>query len=74
MKRHRRLYRFMGFMWSLFGGMLLVVFVAQALDHNATIIVNGVPTTAIGPKVSAALFAATFFVAGLGFLLFQLGS
>jgi len=68
MKRHRRLYRLMGFMWALLGGLLLVVFVAQVLDPSATIIVNGVPTTAVGPKVSAALFAATFFVAGLSFL------
>jgi len=68
MKRHRRLYRFMGFMWALVGGMLLVTFVTLLFDPSSTITYNGIPTTAVGPKVSAAVFAATFFAAGLGFL------
>lgn len=68
MKRHRRLYRFMGFIWALVGTMLLLAFVPLIFDPNGTITYNGVPTTALGPKISAAIFAATFVVAGLGFL------
>ena len=58
----------MGFMWALVGGMLLVGFVSLILNPSGTITYNGVPTTEIGPKISAAVFAFTFFAAGLGFL------
>jgi uncharacterized membrane protein len=68
MKRHRRLYRFMGFTWALVGAMLLFAFVPLVFDPASTITYNGVPTTDMGAKVSATVFCAGFFVAGLGFL------
>lgn len=69
MKRHRRVFRLMGFVWTLGGGILLVSFVVLALDPTSSITYNGVPTTATGPKVFAAVFSGSFVVAGIGFLL-----
>ncbi|MBI1397991.1 MAG: hypothetical protein GC151_18610 [Betaproteobacteria bacterium] len=66
MKRHRKLYRFMGFIWALIGTMLLFAIMPLIFDPNGTKIFNGVLTTALGPKVYAALLAAVFVVAGLG--------
>ncbi|MBE1162885.1 hypothetical protein [Dyella acidiphila] len=68
MRRHRRLFRLMGFVWALVGGMLLLSCIPLVLDPNASIVYNGVRTTAFGPKLSAALFAGGFVVAGLCFL------
>ncbi|HEY8587118.1 MAG TPA: hypothetical protein VIL60_10405 [Rhodanobacter sp.] len=68
MRRHRRLFRFMGFVWALIGGMLLLSFIPLVLDPSASIVYNGAPTTAFGAKLSAALFAGAFLVAGLCFL------
>jgi hypothetical protein len=68
MRRHRRLFRFTGFIWALVGGILLFSFVPLVMDPNASIIYNGVRTTAFGPKLSAMLFAGAFLVAGLCFL------
>ena len=68
MRRHRRSYRFVGFVWTLVGGLLTVTFVASALTPGATIVSNGVVTSALGPKVVAACFTTAFFLAGLAFL------
>jgi ABC-type uncharacterized transport system permease subunit len=68
MRRHRRLFRLMGFVWALVGGMLLFSFMPLVLDPNASIMYNGVRTTAFGPKLSATLFASAFVIAGLCFL------
>jgi hypothetical protein len=68
MRRYRRLFRFMGFIWTLVGGMLLFSFVPLVLDPNASIMYNGVRTTDFGAKLSATLFAGAFVVAGLCFL------
>jgi hypothetical protein len=68
MRRYRRLFRFLGFIWTLVGGMLLLSFVPLVLDPNASVMYNGVRTTAFGVKLSAALFAGAFVVAGLCFL------
>jgi hypothetical protein len=69
MKRHRGLYRFMGFTWVLVGSLLLVGFLPLVFDASSTIEYNGVLTTDIGPKISAAVFSAAFVAAGLAFLL-----
>ena len=66
-RRHRRLFRFMGFIWALVGAMLLLSFIPLVLDPSASIGYNGSPTTAFAPKLSAALFAGSFLVAGLSF-------
>lgn len=68
MRRHRHLFRFMGVMWALAGGMLVVAFLPLVFDPHATINYNGVATTAVGPKLFAVLFAGAFLVAGLCFL------
>ena len=68
MKRHRGVFRFMGFVWVLVGSVLLVSFVALILDPTSSITYNGVPTTAKGPKVFAAVFSGSFVIAGIGFL------
>jgi len=68
MRRYRRLFRFMGFAWTLVAGMLLFSFIPLVLDPNASIMYNGVRTTAFGAKLSAALFVGTFLIAGLCFL------
>lgn len=68
MRRHRRLFRLMGLIWTLVGSMLTLSFVPLVLDPNASIVYNGVRTTAFGPKLSAALFTGAFLVAGLCFL------
>jgi hypothetical protein len=68
MRRHRRLFRLMGFVWALVGGMLLLSFAPLVLDPGASIMYNGVRTTAFGAKLSAALFVSAFLVAGLCFL------
>jgi hypothetical protein len=68
MKRHRRSFRLMGFVWALVGSILLVSSIALVLDPTSSITYNGVPTTAKGPKVFAAVFAGSFVVAGVGFL------
>ena len=69
MRRHRYLLRFLGCSWSLIGGILLYIFIPVALDPNATIVYNEVPTTTIGVKISSVLFVGAFFVAGIGFFL-----
>lgn len=58
----------MGLIWSLVGGMLLVSFIPLVLDPHASIVYNGTPTTAFGPKLSAVLFTGAFVAAGLCFL------
>ncbi len=58
----------MGVMWALVGGMLLASFIPLVLDPGASIVFNGTPTTAFGPKLSATLFAGAFLVAGLCFV------
>ena len=68
MRRYRRLFRLMGVVWALVGGMLLVSFIPLVLDPGASIVYNGAPTTAFGPKLSAALFSGAFLAAGLCFL------
>ena len=68
MRRYRRLFRLTGVLWALVGGMLLFSFIPLVLDAHATIVYNGVRTAAFGPKLSAALFAGAFLVAGLCFL------
>ena len=68
MRRYRRTFRFVGLVWSLVGGMLVVFFGPLVLDPHASIVYNGTPTTAFGPKLSAVLFAGAFLVAGLCFL------
>ena len=68
MRRYRRLFRLMGVMWALVGAMLLASFIPRVLDPSASIVYNGTPTIAFGPKLSAALFAGAFLVAGLCFL------
>lgn len=69
MKRHRRLYRLMGFTWAVVGIFLLAGFLPLLFDPSSTINYNGAPTSDIGPKVSAVVFASAFVVAGLAFLL-----
>lgn len=68
MKRHRRWFRFIGLVWAIVGGLLLVVFVSSALDPNSTMLVNGVRTTALRPKLFAAASTGIFVAAGLGML------
>ncbi len=68
MKRHRSLYRFMGFIWALVGGMLLLNFAPLLFDPASTILYNGVPTNSMRVKVSATIFCGGFALAGLGFL------
>ena len=68
MRRYRRLFRLMGVVWALVGGMLLVSFIPLVLDPGASIVYNGAPTTAFGPKLSAALFSGAFLATGLCFL------
>ena len=68
MRRYRRLFRLMGVVWALVGGMLLFSFIRLVMDPRASIVYNGVPTTAFGPKLSATIFAGVFLVAGLCFL------
>lgn len=68
MRRYRRLFRFMGLIWVFVSGMLLLSFIPLVLDPRASIVYNGAPTTAFGPKLSATIFAGTFLVAGLCFL------
>jgi hypothetical protein len=68
MRRHRRIYRFIGFAWTLVGGMLLLSFLPLVLDPNASIMYNGARTTAFGAKLSAVLFVGAFLIAGLCFL------
>ena len=68
MKRHIRLYRFMGLMFAIIGTVLLMAFLPLLLDENATINYNGVPTNDFGPKLSSVIFTGSFVVLGLGFL------
>lgn len=68
MRRYRRLFRLMGLVWVLVGGMLLLSFIPLVLDPNASIVYNGIRTTAFGPKLSASLFVGSFLIAGLCFL------
>ena len=68
MKRHRRMYRFIGAMFTLVGCMLLVSFVPLLLNPEATILHNGVPTSDFSTKLSATLFVGCFSVLGLFFL------
>jgi len=69
MRRFRRLLRLMGLMWVLVGGMLLFSFIPLVLDPHASIVYNGTPTTALGPKLYAAFSSGAFLIVGLGFLL-----
>ncbi|MGY3041772.1 nitrate reductase gamma subunit [Rhodanobacter sp. TND4EL1] len=69
MRRRRRLFR-LGVLVGLFGaGMMLVYFVFLALDPSASIVYNGVPTTAFNEKLSAALIPGVVLVVFLGLLL-----
>ena len=68
MKRHGRIYRFMGAMFCLTGSVLLITFLPLLLDENATINYNGAATSDFGPKLSAVLFTGSFVVIGLAFL------
>lgn len=68
MRRFRRLLRLMGLMWALVGGMLLFSFIPLVLDPHASIVYNGTPTTALGPKLYAAFSSGAFLIVGLGFL------
>ncbi|HET8553946.1 MAG TPA: hypothetical protein VFL78_03895 [Rhodanobacteraceae bacterium] len=68
MRRFRRLFRFMGVMWALVGGMLLFSFIPLVLDPHASIVYNGTATTALGPKLYAAFSSGAFLIVGLGFL------
>lgn len=58
----------MGVMWALIGGAMFLSFIPLALDPEATLTYNGVPTSALGPKVSALIFLGLFCVAGIGLL------
>jgi hypothetical protein len=58
----------MGAIWTLIGGILSVTFIALAFNPSATMVENGVVTSALGPKVAAAVFTSLFFLSGLGFL------
>ena len=65
MKRFRGMFRFIGAMFCLVGGMLLISFVPLLLDPQATIVHNGTPTNAFGPKLSAVIFNLCFVIVGL---------
>ncbi|MFQ3204752.1 MAG: hypothetical protein ACI87I_002914 [Pseudoalteromonas tetraodonis] len=49
----------------LVGSILVFVFVQSALDPNAVIEINGVPTNDQTDKIIAAIFSALFPIAGL---------
>jgi hypothetical protein len=69
MRRRRRLFR-LGVMVGMLGaGVMLVYFVFLALDPSASIVYNGVPTTALNEKLSAALIPGVVLVVFLGLLL-----
>jgi hypothetical protein len=53
----------------LVAGMMLFYFVWLALDPSASIVYNGVPTTAFGEKLSAALIPGVLLVVCLGLFL-----
>lgn len=67
-RRSRRLYRLMGFVFSLIGGMLAVSGVFLLLDPEATLNCNGVVTNSPGCKRQFTLFGSMFFAVGLGLL------
>ena len=67
-KRSRRLYRLIGFTFSLVGGMLAISGVFLLLDPDATLSCNGVVTNSPSCKRQFTLFGSMFFVVGLGFL------
>lgn len=67
-KRSRRLYRLIGFMFSLVGGMLAISGLFLLLDPEATLNCNGVVSNSPSCKRQFTLFGAMFFVIGLGLL------
>lgn len=69
MRRHRRLFRLRVFVGMLVAGMLFLYFISLVLEPSASIVYNGVPTTAFDAKLSAALIAGVVLVGCLGLLL-----
>jgi hypothetical protein len=69
MRRHRRLFRLRIFVGVLVGGILSFHFIPLVFNPSASILYNGVPTTAFGVKLSAALIAGVALVLCLGLLL-----
>jgi hypothetical protein len=65
MKRFRGMFRFIGVMFCLVGGMFLLSFVPLLLDPEATINFNGTLTSEFGPKLSVVIFVSSFVVVGL---------
>lgn len=62
------MFRFIGVMFCLVGGMLLISFVPILFEPKATILVNGVATTDFSQKLNAVIFVGAFFVIGLAAL------
>jgi len=65
MKRFRLALRFIGLMFCLVGGMLLITTINLLLDPESTIIYNGVVTNEFKPKLSMAIFNVSFVLLGL---------
>ena len=68
MKRFRGMFRFIGIIFCLVGGMLLISFVPLLFEPKATILVNGVPTADFSQKLDAVIFISAFVIVGLASL------
>jgi hypothetical protein len=54
-----------GGMFAIIGTLILFFFVQAALDHNASITINGIATTDQNAKMFAVVFCAFFPIFGL---------
>jgi hypothetical protein len=68
MRRNRRIFRFLGFLFTLTGGAIVVSGVALLIDPSSTMTCNGQVTTSIGCKASSASFGLFMLTTGLFFL------
>ena len=67
-KRLRRRFRFLGFVFTLVGSILLVSGIGMLLDPESTMTCNGVVTNSKSCKIQFTSFAGTSVLIGIGFL------
>jgi hypothetical protein len=67
-KKLRRRFRFLGFVFTLVGGTLFISGIGMLLDPESIITCNGVRTNSQSCKIQFTTFSGTFLLIGLGFL------
>ena len=69
MRRSRRFFRLRLFVAVLVAGMLSFYFIPLVFNPSASIVYNGIPTTALDVKLTAALISGVALVVCVGLLL-----